>query len=218
VASIEQIGTMAMTLLKRKPIVSITENTEQAQLVSAAYPILLDSLLEEYAWTFATERVQLQQLSTGPAFGYLYQFQMPPDLIMPLDLSGSEDEPTAGVVWPDGLWRDIDSFPWVVEGDLLLTNIPYVFLKYTYRVTETGLFSGMFTLALAHNIAATLAYPMTGNEKLSEELMKISAGLIAKAQARDAQKGTWQPPEQRDSWLKGRKMFRSRGWRQGPSE
>jgi hypothetical protein len=76
----------------------------------------------------------------------------------------------------------------------------------------------MFVLALAHNIAATLAYPITGNEKLSEELMKISAGLIAKAQARDAQKGTWQPSVQRDSWLRGRQTFRNRGWMQGRTE
>jgi len=236
-----QIASYALTLLKRPPISSISATTPDAVACSTVFPLLRDELLSVYAFTFSVKRARLQLLASRPIDQYLYAFAIPEDCLQPLELRGSmiygtpsgAPEPgncgpypandTSGV-WPDeGYgWDLAEPFTWVVEGSSILTNACHLFLKYVSQVTETGLFSPLFSMALAYRIASTLAYSTTGNEKLAATLMQMSELYAKRAMAKDAQLGTDEPMPKTDSWLRSRGSSyffnRGGGWRQGWTE
>ena len=202
--SAEQICSFATTLLKRAPVTDINDSTVEATACLAVFDFLRDQLLEMFAWTFATKRVQLQQSATAPIYQYNYLYVIPADCLMPLEARAD--------TWVG------DEFRWVVEQEGILTNAETVYLKYTQRVTATGLYTPSFALALSHSIAGTLAYSMTGKAALADALMKASASIAAQAQQREGQKGTQdQSLNADDSWVRARnsaslRFDRDTGW------
>ena len=220
-----EIASLAMTLLKKNAVVSMDDLTIEAQQCSIWLPILRDQLLEQYAFTFATKRVQLEALTDAPAYQYLYQYPVPEDCLMELearaDIFTTADQTTnPPIIAPGGMGIE---FTWLVEGGNIITNANAVFLKYSADVTETGLYTPSFTLALAYRIAGTLAYPLTGNDKLAAMLIKASDDEAKRAQSRDAQKGSQEPFVQHDSWIGARNStylsYKHGSWlRQGQTE
>lgn len=187
-ASVEEICTMAMSLLKREAVNSIDDLTDEATQCKIMYPFALDTLLESYAWTFAIKRQTLSALSAAPINQYDFQYALPADCITPLELRADT-------------WSG-QGFTWIIEGQNVLSNADTVTLKYVYRVTQSGLFNPLFTMALAFGIAALLAYSMTGKPQYADVLEKKAHQLALRAQALDAQKGTQESFNQVDSWIK----------------
>ena len=212
-----QICSMAMSLLKRNAVASLDDTTVEASACNVWYPILRDQLLELYAWTFAVKRVQLQQAAASPVYQYCYEYPLPADCLMPL-------EARAGIVGMDNTDPVTieQEFTWIVEGGSIITDAEVVFLKYSARLDESGMFTPSFSLSLAYRIAGTLAYSMTGNDKLAAMLLSASDSEARRAEARDARKGTEEPFPQQDSWVANRNatfLYRQGGWlRQGQTE
>lgn len=193
--SAEEICTFAtVALLKRKPVVSIDDTTEEAKACASVYAMLRDELLESFAWTFATGRVQLQALADAPDYQYDYQYELPSDCLMPLEARVSYGS---------------DGLKWVVEGNRILTNSDEVYLKYVRRITEPGNFSPLFANALSYRIASALALPLTGEDKLTQAYWQQSEVLARRGEARDAQKGTQEEFQgEGDSWVGSRNSSR----------
>lgn len=179
-----------MTLLKMPAVISIDDVTVQAEACKSVYYMLRDQLLELHDWTFARERAPLLPSTTEPVYQYDYSYPLPADCIMPLEARADD-------------WQGPE-LTWIVEADAIITNATDVYLKYTRRVEEPGRFTPAFSVALSHIIAATLAYPLTGKDKLEAKYMQIAESLAAKAQTRDAQKGSQEPYLQQDSWIASR--------------
>lgn len=79
-----EIANRALDLLGAQSIVALTEDSENARAINRCYNVILRSLLRKYIWNCAKKRAVLSPLTAVPAFGYLYQFQLPSDCLRPI--------------------------------------------------------------------------------------------------------------------------------------
>lgn len=142
-ASKTDIVNMALRILGAKRISVITEDSEAARIATDVWDIVLDDVLADHNWNFATKRATLAEDSSSPEFGYDNQFQLPtnPYCLRVLRMA------------------DIDS-DYKIEGRLLLTDESTAQIIYIGRITDTTQFSPKFVAALAARLASEMAYPL----------------------------------------------------------
>lgn len=172
-ASKTQICNLALTSLSQETISDISENSTAARLLNAKWDLVLDKILCEHNWKFATKRVALAKLVTVPAYGYDAEFQLPTDYLKYQELS-------------DGSVTVMD---FAIEGGKVLCDYDAINLKYTRRVPETEikLFSAEFIDAFAALLASEIAYALTTSGGVSEKLRADYVDRLALAMANDSQ-------------------------------
>lgn len=162
----------ALFLIGGEPITDLTEETKRAKLCNARYDMLKKKLLAGHPWNFATKRVELARLVAAPEFEWLYQFQLPSDCLRVLSIQDNDD----------------GEIEYEVEGSKLLCDETVIKIKYIADVNE-GEMSPHFVEALAHQLAADLAYAMTNSTELSNSLYEKAKEELAIARSFDGQEG-----------------------------
>jgi len=152
-------------------IMTLDDDSTEADLCKTLYGPTRDLVLEQRDWTFAASRDSLTPLANPPAFGYSQQFQLPSNLLVVRQVS---DEPDS-----------MRPVRYVKEQRTLLSDAAILYIKYTVKVTNEVLFSPTFVYALAHKIAAGLANPLTQNASLKKEMELISQMYIDEGGAID---------------------------------
>jgi len=91
--------------------------------------------------------------------------------------------PTSSFLWPfSALNRSC--VPSQHEGDYIYTSLmpDLTYVAYVSQVTDPALFDVLFTDALIARLAAKIALPITGGEKLNDRFSSEYMGLLARAQ------------------------------------
>jgi hypothetical protein len=126
-----------------------SDGSVEADACARFYPIALAELLECHDWTFARKRATLAEV-TNDRDDFAYKYAVPSDLAMPRRLL------------PDGYSDDQnDGADYQREGSFIYTDEVDATLIYTYRLTDTTKFSGLFTTALSMKLAAYVVGPIT---------------------------------------------------------
>ena len=138
--------------------ISPPDGSTQADHCKRFYPIARDSLLEIFAWPFATTRVALSLTTGEPAGAWEYEYAMPSDVARVLSIN------------VDGVLDDTATQDYVIETDssgsaVILTNTPDAIMRYTRRVTDTTKFSPLFVTTLSWLLASFLAGPITKSKQ-----------------------------------------------------
>lgn len=164
---------LALAAVGDSPITSMNppDDTERARLCARFYAEFRDELLDEIKPNFAIARAALNRLVAPPAFGYAYQFDLPPDCLRVVTAE------TSG-----GDWR--------IEGRALLTNTDSVSIQYVVRVTDVTRFSPKFTAALVAYLASQMAYPLTKLVSLQDMRLKIYLRALDDAKDSEGAEGT----------------------------
>jgi len=187
-ASEVEICNAALAKIGERPIVSLTQaNSAAATHCLTRYTVARDYLLRQHDWNFALKRTALARLSTAPAFGWSYAYQLPADLIR---ISGIWDN--AG---GDG------AFDYRIEGGLVVTDAEAVYLLHVAQVTDANAMPIDFREALAVKLAAELAILLPQSRELSSQLEQQFRQIsLPSARAAD---GADNPPEQipMPSWV-----------------
>lgn len=166
-------------------ITSLSEDSEQAFIISSIFDQLLDEELEREDWSFATARAELAALSEDPAFGWLYQHQLPASPYC-LRLIAIEEDPDH-----------------VVEGRKILCDATPLQIRYICRVADMNELSAGFRRAFVFRLAAALSIPLRGSGELRDKMQAQYERYIAIAASKDAQQST--PPDIEDgSWIDAR--------------
>lgn len=167
-----QICNLALTAVGANTIVSLGDNTKEAQLCTIFYSMYRDYLLRLHPWNFAQTRVSLPRLVAAPAFGFTYQFQLPADCcrVTETDL-GVHDE-------------------WRVEGRVLLCNVETINIVYTKYLTDTSVFDALFTVALSFLLAWKLSKVLTGKQNYTASLRDEYLEHMNTARTTDGMEGT----------------------------
>ena len=76
-----QIANKALTKLGLPTIQSFDSQEEAARLAGAIFGTVRDFELATYPWAFAIKRTELPALAEAPAFGYKFQYSLPPDFL-----------------------------------------------------------------------------------------------------------------------------------------
>lgn len=156
-ASKVDICNLALTKLGASRINSLDDDSVEARACKAIYDDVADEVMAIGPWQAVKSRAALAQLSDTPAFGWAYQYSLPTDPFCLAVVSINEDK--AG------------SIPFEIEGNLLLTDEATVSIKYLKRITDTQAYDIYLKQAIVERLMADLAYPITGQQALSEKLM-----------------------------------------------
>lgn len=156
----------ALSYLGEQPITSLTDDlSERAKLCNRIYATTRDSLLQEHEWNFAVAYSALG-LTTETHSVYAYVFQLPVDLLQPLDVGNT-------------------CIDYRIEKDKLLTTESSITLRYIKRVTDPTLFSAKFTRALEYQLALLMAIPLTGDLKKAQLMGQFYADAVGRGKNLD---------------------------------
>jgi hypothetical protein len=180
------IANVALRLVGGTRITSLTQATPNANAVNDIYDEIRDDMLE-YPWNFATQRVELAQLSATPAFGF--------------DFTMSVHDNDAGHGTIDYREEQLSN------QKVLATDRTTVFLTYVKKETDPNLMPASFRLALASALARNLAIPLANSNVLEDQLSKRATKDLAKAKSIDAI-NSFPEPRPRGSWANSRNGFR----------
>jgi hypothetical protein len=153
-----QIINMALSKVGDYTISSLTEGTKQQLYGVLHWENVRDSLLQSYAWNFATARVRLAQLAAVP-IGYDHQYQLPNDCLKVRKVS------------IDGSFSGINLIDYKIEGRVLLTDEDTIYIKYTKQVTDTSYWTPLFVKAFSCELASLLAEPLAGMSTGDKQLI-----------------------------------------------
>lgn len=142
------------------------------------YGIALPVALERYAWSFATRRASLAEV-TNPVDHWAYAYALPNLCIAP-----------RAVLLPEST-DDTKEQPYAVESaddgsSILYCNVEDAVLRYTTLVTDTNKFTPYFVLAISYDLASMLVGPIPKDIKLKSEMVKMAAYYASLAEASDA--------------------------------
>jgi hypothetical protein len=181
-----QIANMALHRLGVERISSLNDDNKRASLMKDLYPVIRDELLETGFWNFAMRRVELAQSGT-PSFGWGYSYGLPCDFIRLYTLTSSSAKGGSRHLpefFPTTFTQNPD---FVIEDDLILTDIGTAFCVYTSRQTDTSKFSAGFVKALYLKLAAEAAYSLVQDRNLVEGLTQEAQVWLEQVRSRDAQ-------------------------------
>lgn len=161
------------------------EQSAEANHCRRFYPIALATVLERFAWSFATRRAVLA-LVENPVQHWQFAYSLPNLCI------------AARAVLPYQCNDDSLEQDYAIEsddnGDLILyTNQETAVLKYTTLVEDTTKYSPNFVMAVACDLAALLVGPIPKDARKRQEMQQLAiyyTGLAAASDANNGQKSS----------------------------
>jgi hypothetical protein len=182
--SIVSLCNSALMKIGGERITDLSENSKSAIVCNEQYDKILNLVLRSHPWNFAITRQTLAALSSTPVFDYAYAYQLPNDCLRVLNVQDP-------------------SIEFKIEGRQLITDEPVIQIKYVFKNIDPTQYDPAFCEAFSARLAAELAYVITQNVALSQNLYGLYKELLTQARTMDAQEGT---PEAIivDDWLTSR--------------
>lgn len=192
VTSETEVCNIVLSLLGADEIENLSEESKEAMICSRQYGRLRDAVLRSHPWNFAVRRASLAAESgVTPSFEYTYQFPLPADYLRMIRTEAES-------LGYDDDYR-IES---TATGNKLLSNDSTVKIEYIAQVTNVALWDAAFVDVLTARMAAEIAFAITDNATLAENMRTIYADKLREARNTDAQEGV--PREiSRSGWVDG---------------
>ena len=168
------------------------DDTPIARAIDRYWDSARGAALRANTWRFARTRAQLPALSTPPAFGFAFAFNLPSDFVRIVEL---------GIPSASGWAIALDRFE--REGMQILADYAPLNLVYIRDMPEPETWDGDFELGFAMMFASMAAYDITGDMSLGQALRQDFEKQFADAQVADGNDG---PPLtfEEDNWLTAR--------------
>ena len=171
------ICTRALQRIGADAISSFDDDTTESDIAGREYDPLVETLLSEYRWRFATKDVELNHLTEAPNVGYDEYWQLPADL---LDLHGV-------------FLADSTAIQYERRQDKIATDYNEnnrLFAVYTAKFAESY-WPAYFVEVVTQALEVVFAQAIARDEKLSsarrEHLEKVTKPM---ARSRDSQQQT----------------------------
>lgn len=174
-ANAVEIANSALARVGSEDIMSISDaDDENARVVNRHFNATVREVLRSHQWSSATQRLTLARLTAAPAFGWLYQYQLPTDFIRAIKLNGDE------------VWDPIEC--WTIEGDKILTDETTAKLVYIYYDgATTSTFDDLLAEAISLKLAYKIGPVLTGDPVIADRLLTQYDLALATAKTSDGQ-------------------------------
>lgn len=176
-ASQTSICNQALAKLGANPIINIDQESTEAQLCKTFYTDVLQAVLEEYPWTFATKRYELPKSAETPPPPFAAQYLIPSNILAIVQASSNPD------------FTRINPTEWQVENGYIVSDSGTMYIKAIIDVTDTRMFSAKFIRAFVSRMAAELSLPITQSREMHRQLMEEYGILLDRAISADGQQG-----------------------------
>ena len=191
--STTEVVNAALKLLGGAVIGSLDDGSTNAGYASAFYDILLDDMLREHEWDFATKRRKLSQLAAAPVYEFDHAYAIPDDWIRTIQISDN-DAGVGSVIYKQE----------TLNGQrVILASREDLWMRYVYRAIDPGLWSVDFTQAMVFALARDLAIPVASSTSQLQLRGSQAARALAKARSTDAA-GSSPPIRNPGSWVRSR--------------
>lgn len=180
----------------RYDINDLSESTTEAEQVNLVYDNMAEQLIREHPWKFSLAYTSPSSLSGTPPANWGYMFTYPAEALR---------------VWKivDPLGRENPPIPWTVGRNsngvkVLLTDEQTPEFEYGVMPSNTADFDASFVIALSWRIAQAIAYPLTLDTGLANDVFRRGEIEIAKAKAHDGNEGVEAPQTRGPDWIRAR--------------
>lgn len=168
----------ACVLVGANTVVSINDESPQANALSNVYEISLQSILSECKWNFCTSRATLSVAPTNSV-----QFLYPSEQFI--------------YYKPNNVIRIHDTYPagsyFREESGLIISDTAGLGLLYTYYDDNPNDYPSYFLDAFIDKLCSDIAYLIINNAQVAEAFVKKYVGVsLPKAVASNSQTGTQQ--------------------------
>ena len=164
----------ALLKIGAQTITSFEDGTAESEVSANLYPLVRDSLLSSYPWSFAVSQKRLARLDMTPVADYSYAYQLPTDYLRIISAgTGSRGKGAEYRVYENKIYTNND--------ELIIT--------YISRVDES-VFPTFFQDALVASLAYEFCLPLTESTSRAEHLQKRAEETIKQARLTDSQQGT----------------------------
>jgi hypothetical protein len=169
-----QIVNKSLTNLGAAPIVSLDDDSQNANIVNRVYETSLRAVLSETRWNFATKRALLSELEeeldwhyTGEGFVY----SRPSDAIRIFESNA-----------PNAIWRE--------EGDYIISDTQGLGVLYVYYLDDPAKYPSFFIDAFSDKLSSEIAYMILNSAEQGKMWFEKYSGVsLPKARAENAQIG-----------------------------
>lgn len=209
-ASKVEICNLAIQNLGGNFITSLSEGSEAAIECNLRFDTARRSLLNMHLWNFATRRAVLNRDTSTPAFNYNYQFTLPSDFLY-IVMTGEEELAQNGygafvynpTVVNSNNYNTVDKYriESTSNGLKLLSNSTKVNIIYIADVTDTNLFSGIFTDLMARYLSMLIANKLTGSSSERDKQYAMFQKELEEYQSIDSQQGVFDKIDRSDFLL-----------------
>ena len=169
-ASIVDINNAALNQLGASTILSLTEDSKNARICNARYTQIRDSVFRSHPWNCLQKRVELSSSTTTPAWGFSFQYDLPGDCLRLLRILDYESNHK-------------------VEGRSILSNNSSMKILYISRITDPNQYDENLREALSAAIAADIAYAITSNNTVQQNMIALYQEKIRDARFVDSTEG-----------------------------
>jgi hypothetical protein len=164
-ASQVEIANRALTKLGAARIISFADDNKQSRSVNSMFNVVRDAELRAHLWSFTIKRDSLPALTTTPAWGYDYEYQLPPDCLRLLEV----DDIYPGPNLDD--YRNANTQEFTIEGRKILTNKDAPLkIRYVSRVADTTQWDATFVEAFACRLAMEMCEDLTQSNSKKESV------------------------------------------------
>lgn len=192
-------------------IEAFNEKSREAGMARQYYDQARQETLEAFNWNFARNRLALALHGDPAPQGWQYRYQRPVDAISLREIWNPSVHVDLPGFWPGALPFSMagNAIPYEellsLDGETLTicTDWPDAEMIYTKDAQNPALFSPLFITAMAYNLAAKLAMPLTQKAALQQQFEQKFNMMVVKAAASQANQERARPPRDAD-WINGR--------------
>jgi hypothetical protein len=173
-------------------IATLADDVNAARVATDTYSMLLDAVLTDAPWDFATTRAELTAHETSPDFGFDNAFDLP------------DGDPDAFCLRVREI-VNVNEYQWVVEQAQILTSHESpIQVIYTARVVDEALYTPQFIEALQSRLAAEWAEPLIASSSVQEVMMRAYNAKISAAKTIEAGQTGLHADTTNGSWVDSR--------------
>ena len=175
-------------------IQALSDDSPEARYCNTLYSQVLQSLLRNHPWRWASKRVALALLTdTSPEWDYIYGY--PTDCLKLLSVEDAVPVSSAQYEYEVRALTGSDIG--------VCCNVEEAYARYTKNVTDANLFDPAFCDALTTRLSSRLALSLQGQTGVASAMAQEADRALARAKFLDASEGH-QEPYRSSSYLDAR--------------
>lgn len=147
----------ALVLCGEKPMNSLTDARYGASVGAALFDMIYENELQANRWRFACKKAQLAQVNVTPPNEWMYCFQLPTDMLLPIGLWGAGPD-RSYEIYSNVIYTNVTSNPGPINASTPVLTFDYMFKP------DPSTVPSYFSLLMTYALAKDMIKPITESD------------------------------------------------------